>query len=81
MSDDASRTIELAISKAKIDPDFSKDLVNYFKYLVIENCSRGRLPELDTIFRYGNSADLLSFGLEVVPDCGNKITVYVKNYR
>ena len=81
MSNDASRTIELAINKAKIEPDFSTDLVNYLKYLTVEGCPQEKLPELDSIFRYGHLDDLLSLSLEVVPDCGNKIVAYVKGYR
>lgn len=81
MSDEAGQMIELAVGKAKANPAFSADLINYLKYLVLERCPQERLSELGTIFRYGKLYDLLSFGFEVAPDCGVKITAYVKAYR
>ena len=81
MKNNNYQIFELAISRAKADPKFSKDLANYFKYLVLKNCPEKRLNELNSIFKHGNLQTLFDFAKDVVPDCSDIITNYVRVYK
>lgn len=81
MKSNANPIIDLAINKAKNKPSFSKDLLNYCKYLILEDCPNDKLKELDAILKYGNLEDFYHFGTIVVPEFDKKITNYVSFYK
>lgn len=81
MRNSTNQVIDLAINKAKKNPSFSKDLVNYCKYLILKDCPDDDLKELDAILKFGNLEDFYHFGSKVIPEFNKKITDYVSSYK